>query len=197
MLQSNHLFKLLSAVIILFCVYAFSAGVNDLEVSPAVSLRKKLKEIYTSQIGVRELTGRNDGARVETYLRYVGLVKGSPWCASFICWSLGQAGISNPRSGWSPDLLPDSKLVWTRSRGLIKKGLEPRAGDVFGIWFPEKGRVGHVGFVDEWSDKYLISVEGNTNAAGGSKGEGDGVFRKRRLISSIYKVADYVGGKGE
>ncbi|WP_256010307.1 hypothetical protein [Desertivirga xinjiangensis] len=59
MLRSNHLFKLLSAVIILFCVYAFSAGVNDPDgkVSPAVTVRKKLQEIYISQIGVRELTG--------------------------------------------------------------------------------------------------------------------------------------------
>lgn len=173
MLQSNHLFKLLPVVIILFCIYAFSAGVNNpgdtastrfkKDTALTVSLRKKLRKIYTSQIGVRELTGRNDGARIESYLGYVHLRKGNSWCASFVCWALGKAGISNPRSGWSPDLLPDSKLIWTRSRGLLKQGLVPQSGDVFGIWFPDKGRVGHVGFVDEWSEKWIISVEGNTN----------------------------------
>lgn len=63
----------------------------------------------------------------------------------------------------------------------------PRKGDVFGIYFPDKKRIAHVGFVDSWDDKYVITVEGNTNEAGSR--EGDGVYRKRRLVGSIYQVA--------
>jgi len=149
--------------------------------------------IYTAEVGVREQSGKNDGERVETYLAYVGLKKGNPWCAAFVCWSLGQARIRNPRSGWSPDLFPEKKVCWQRSMSLQVKPVvggearRPRKGDVFGIYFPDKKRIAHVGFVDSWDDKYVITVEGNTNEAGSR--EGDGVYRKRRLISSIYQVA--------
>ncbi|WP_256009779.1 CHAP domain-containing protein [Desertivirga xinjiangensis] len=144
-------------------------------------------------MGVREKTGRNDGTRVETYLRYVHLKASNPWCAAFVCWALGQAGIANPRSAWSPDLFQNSNLIWQRSRGLLKEGQVPEIGDVFGISFPDKGRIAHVGFIDQWSDKYVVSVQGNTNISGSI--EGDGVHRRRRMTSSIYKVSDYIGGK--
>lgn len=69
----------------------------------------------------------------------------------------------------------------------------PKPADVFGIYFANLKRIAHVGFVDEWGDKYLITVEGNTNEAGSN--EGDGVYKKRRLISSIYQVSDWVKGQ--
>ena len=47
-----------------------------------------------------------------------------------------------------------------------------------------------MGFIDEWKDPWLITVEGNTNVLGSR--EGDGVYRKRRLVRSVYKVARYV-----
>ncbi|MEJ7694696.1 hypothetical protein [Daejeonella sp.] len=67
----------------------------------------------------------------------------------------------------------------------------PGTGDVFGLFFPEKARIAHVGFIDQWDGTWMISVEGNTNNFGSR--EGDGVYRKRRLVKSIYKVARYVG----
>ena len=217
MAKVTDIFKLLLVASLCFCVKAGGAGVGEgegrlgIEVNAcsggsaqglvnsvgckelnAKSLRLALQRIYNAELGVREKTGKNDGARVETYLRYVHLKSSNPWCAAFVCWALGQAGISNPRSAWSPNLLPNSKLIWQRSRGLLKQEKTPKAGDVFGIWFPEKGRIAHVGFIDQWCDKYIISVEGNTNISGGI--EGDGVYRRRRMTSSIYEVADYVGG---
>lgn len=68
--------------------------------------------------------------------------------------------------------------------------LLPQKGDVFGIYFNNVKRIAHAGFVDEWGDKYVITVEGNTNEAGSR--EGDGVYRKRRPISSIYQVARWL-----
>ena len=75
------------------------------------------------------------------------------------------------------------------SLGGQEQGL-PSIGDIFGLYFPEKGRIAHVGFIDEWKDPWLITVEGNTNVLGSR--EGDGVYRKRRLVRSVYKVARYV-----
>lgn len=158
--------------------------------------------------------GINSGPQVEDYLRYVNLGRGQPWCAAFICWVYGQAGVENPRSGWSPDLFKRTKVVWTRAESIKLKGkseqgyrasgmgyevsgrrlmgLQPRFGDVFGIYFPEKERIAHAGFVDQWEDTWLITVEGNTSISGSR--EGDGVYRKRRLVKSIYVVARYING---
>lgn len=146
---------------------------------------RQVMKICHSQIGVREKQ-LNAGPEVEKYLRYVNLPKGNPWCAAFVCWVYGQANVPNPRTGWSPDLFPASRIVWQRTR----KSPNPKPADVFGIYFPEKGRIAHVGFVDEWKEPWLITVEGNTNLA--DSREGDGVYRRRRLTRSVYQVARYI-----
>ena len=184
---------------------------------------------------------------VGDYLKYVNLPAGNPWCAAFVCWVYGRAGVVNPKSGWSPALFGEGRVIWPSrvsgikpacrqagikyqesrlvadkpekfsSSSLDGRGLcaqyppgaasewlqpgggvgggfcthvVPTTGDVFGLYFPEKGRIAHVGFIDEWKDPWVITVEGNTNVLGGR--EGDGVYRKRRLVRSIYKVARYV-----
>ena len=176
MAKNKNLYFILS-----FLSYAFLCSFNS------DTVRNRTQSIYDAEVGVREKTNHNDGIRVETYLKYCGLTKGNPWCASFVCWTYGQAKIKNPKSGYCPDLFnPRYNIYYRGSKRLQKK---PEKGDVWGIYFPEKKRVAHVGFVDDWQDKYVITVEGNTNQAGSR--EGDGVYRKRRLISSIFIVADY------
>ncbi len=140
--------------------------------------RECVVEAYTSQLGVREATGRNDGLDVEKYLSSTGLGKGFAWCAAFVNWAHQQCGYSGPRAAaaWSPAWFPTSKLV-----------THPLPGDVFGIYFPSKGRIAHVGFIDKWEGNRAYTVEGNTNEAGSR--EGDGVYRKIRLQSQIYKVS--------
>ncbi|HEY8928581.1 MAG TPA: CHAP domain-containing protein [Mucilaginibacter sp.] len=177
MAKNKNLFRVLLISIFLLC--------NSFNSNP---VRIKIKNIYDHEVGVREKTGRNDGVMVETYLRYCALSKGNPWCASFVCWSFGRAGIPNPKSGYCPDLFTTSHVIYKRSSKSPNK--TPQQGDVWGLYFPEKGRVAHVGFVDDWQDKYVITVEGNTNEKGSR--EGDGVYRKRRLIKSIYIVANYI-----
>ncbi len=175
------------------------------------SLQQKVQQIYTSQVDIREKQP-NSGPAVEQYLRYVNLPKGNPWCAAFVCWVFGEAGVSNPRTGWSPSLFPAGKVIWNREsrtksqESRLPQGVSytyapslgtnnerpiiPSTGDIFGIYFPEKGRIAHVGFIDRWDGTWLVTVEGNTNTSGSR--EGDGVYRKRRLVRSIYKVARYI-----
>ena len=204
-----------------------------------------VRKIYTSQIGVREKLN-NSGREVEEYLRYVKLAKGNPWCAAFVCWVYGQAGVGNPRTGWSPGLFGEGRVIWARGEPRTKSqepgfgarkfynpvqstvdrinpdggfayptsltsgfrlltsdrpptsfirptqtsGLRPQTSDIFGLYFPEKGRIAHVGFIDEWNDPWVVTVEGNTNVLGSR--EGDGVYRKRRLVRTVEKVARYV-----
>ena len=157
-------------------------------------IRSRIKQIYSAEIGVREATGKNDGERVEEYLAVTQLGKGYAWCASFVSWVFAEAGFPQPRTPWSPSLFPKERVIWEKGRQSHLKPntqhLTPATADVFGIYFANLKRIAHAGFVDEWGDKYLVTVEGNTNEAGGN--EGDGVYRKRRLISSIYQVADWV-----
>lgn len=209
MLQGHHFFKFLPLIALCIYIQPGSAGINAkgrgyIRASLAeedngrntseAQVRKKLRQIYSSQIGVKERSNANDGPQVEQYLRYAGLPKGNPWCAAFVCWAMGKAGIKNPRSGWSPALFPDKKVIWSRKLTVNAPNsvpaLKPQAGDVFGIFFPDKKRIAHCGFVDEWNSTWVITVEGNTDNA--SSREGDGVYRKRRLLSTIYKVANWV-----
>lgn len=223
MAKSNHISGLLLLAVV--CIH-FSFGRNSLTNGyqapgtgdqaalmpvriemPAGYLQKRnlIRQIYDSQLGVRE-SGINRGLQIEQYLKYVDLARGNPWCAAFVCWVLGKAGVENPKTGWSPGLFPSGKVIWDRGgklkvesgklipqvqeRGGIWSMKGPQTADVFGIYFTEKKRIAHVGFIDQWDGTWLITVEGNTNENGSR--EGDGVYRKRRTVSSIYQVARYI-----
>jgi len=140
------------------------------------------------QIGVRESTGHNDGDQVEKYLRSAGMEKGNPWCAAFVNYCLQQCNIETVSApAWSPSWFADARCYYKRgSKGVF----ECQTADVFGIYFSNKGRVAHVGFIDDQDGDYVITVEGNTNEAGSR--EGDGVYRKRRPKRTIYALSRYL-----
>ena len=147
--------------------------------------------IYTQETGVREATGSNDGSRVEEYLAAAGRRKGDAWCAAFVTWVFRQAGVEAVVSGWSPDWFPAKNTVYVHGKA---NNTVPQRADVFGIYFQSLGRVAHVGFVDRWEEGvsgFAVTVEGNTNESGSR--EGDGVYRKRRLKSQVYKVSRWIG----
>ncbi|MHA4896275.1 C40 family peptidase [Pedobacter sp. PWIIR3] len=139
---------------------------------------KKLIPIAEAELWVREATGHNDGQRVEDYLAAVDLKKGQPYCAAFISWVFQQAGYAAPRTGWSPNLFPTSKLV---------KAAEP--GNVFGIYFPALKRIAHCGLVTGVQGDWVKTIEGNTDGSGGR--EGDGVYRRLRHKRAIKAYADW------
>lgn len=147
-----------------------------------MSKRKQLIAIARAEIGVKERSGHNDGERVEAYLATVKLKKGNPWCAAYLSWVFQQAGYPAPRSGWSPDLFPRSRLT---------TALLP--GNVLGIYFPQLGRIAHVGLLERVAGDYCITLEGNTNISGAR--DGDGVYRKRRHRRTIYRYADWLQAK--
>lgn len=140
---------------------------------------ERLVAIAEQELGIREKSGHNDGERVETYLACVGLKKGEPWCAAYISWIFAREGFVKPRSGWSPDLFPSSRLA----RSALP-------ADVIGIYMPDKNRIAHVGLVQKIEGQYCLSLEGNTNISGSI--EGDGVYRRRRLLKTIYRISDWV-----
>jgi hypothetical protein len=140
--------------------------------------RFTITEIANNELGIRELTGHNDGPRVEAYLSVVKLGKGQPWCAAFVSWVYQQAGFPKPRSGWSPDLFPKARLA----RSALP-------GDVIGIYFPALKRIAHVGIAVTQKGDYIYSTEGNTSLQGSR--DGDGVYRKVRHVRTIHRIADW------
>ncbi len=108
----------------------------------------------------------------------------------------GQAGSQDPIAigsrhsriaySYPPNQTTDNRQQTTDRR----QQTTPKTGDIFGLFFPDKNRIAHTGFIDQWDGTWLITVEGNTNVSGGR--EGDGVYRKRRPVKSIYQVARYI-----
>lgn len=146
--------------------------------------KQTIEEIYLSQIGVREATGKNDGAEVEMYLRAVGLGKGYAWCSAFVAWCLNEVEIPHKVNAWSPTAENKSYFIY-RDKNIVK---EPRSGDVFTIWYASLKRIGHAGFYHKnQNDKIIVTVEGNTNDAGSR--EGDGVYKKYRSLNTIHSIS--------
>lgn len=152
-------------------------------------IRNKIKQTCEQQIGIRELTGNNDGKQVETYLSAVKLNKGNAWCAAFVSWVFQQCGVINPMSGWCPNWFPADKVIYKIDKPTINQET-PQPGDVFGIYFPSKKRIAHVGFIIQWTDRYAVTIEGNTNEAGSR--EGDGVYNKKRLKRQVYAISSWI-----
>jgi hypothetical protein len=177
------------------CISLLFVGLGTLRAHPVEKspdrkvLIQKIVSVYTSQIGVREATGHNDGKEVEMYLSTTGFAKGNPWCAAFVTWTFLEANVPAIKSAWAGSWFPPGKIIYRK--GLPMK-IPPGQADVGGLYSSSKNLITHVFFIDQWppNDDYAITVEGNTNNAGSA--EGDGVYRKRRVKSNIDRVARWV-----
>lgn len=178
--------KMRIGIIVLLLAFAWNSATGQHILTDEFTTRNRVEHTYLSQIGVTEV-GSNAGPQVEAYLATTGLGSGYAWCAAFVAWVLEQNNVPNPKSAWSPSWFPASNVVW-QSNGL--KIRLPLPGDVFGIYYTNKGRIAHVGFVHRYSDKITITVEGNTNDTGSR--EGDGVYLKRRPTRQLHSVANYI-----
>lgn len=160
----------------------------ELNFNPKNTLREQVNETFRSEIGTREVGGDNQGDKVEAYLEACGLGAGYAWCACFLTWGYDKHEVENPQSAWSPDWFKDKDTIFKRDGN--KDSDKWKKADVIGIYFNSKGRIAHVGTIDEVGDKRVITIEGNTNDA--SSREGDQVLRKRRYKRQIYAVSRYI-----
>lgn len=154
-------------------------------------LPQAIVEIATAEIGVEEVNGTNCGVRVNEYksATWLPATKPWPWCAAFVCWAVREAAkkagvgftktFKRPRTAGAWDMenwsLAQDKSTWTK---------KPHRGDILPgdiVVF----KFSHIGFAVSAPDQngYVITIEGNTDAAGSR--EGGGVFRKKRHVSRI------------
>ena len=148
-----------------------------------------LVKVYRSQIGVRELTGNNDGDQIWEYQKAGGIKIGQPWCAAYVAWCFQQAKIKAIKSGWSPAWFTPKYVIY--KKGIASLQEEPQQGDVAGLYYSKLGRYGHTFFIDYWSkSNFCITNEGNSNEDGSR--DGNKVVKKKRLKSQISVVARYL-----
>lgn len=198
----DYLYKIATAYeVTVSDLYVLNPGLSELihpgefikipifEPNNLVEERLCLKSTYESQVGVREVTGNNDGFDVEKYLASANLGPGYAWCAAFVNWNYLECDLPTPNQAqaWVPSWFPRSKLIYVRGEF---QHLNPQPGDVIGIWFSSKGRLAHIGIYDREDDTYYYTVEGNTNEEGSR--EGDGVYRKRRIKRQIHSIASWI-----
>jgi len=146
---------------------------------PIASVRERIMDIAVGEIGVKEATDNNDGARVEEYLAYTGLGTGHAWCAAFVSWCYGKAGLSAPRNAWSPALFPMARRYTGQQ---VREG-SVRPADLFAIYNQQLGRINHVGIVRKREGNWLLTVEGNVD---------NRVLSKRRSIATIYAFSNWL-----
>ncbi|MGJ1242420.1 CHAP domain-containing protein [Sphingobacterium multivorum] len=143
------------------------------------SIRQRIVDTALQEIGVQEATGNNDGVQVEAYLRYVGLGKGYAWCAAFVSWCYGRAGLAAPRNAWSPALFPMTRRC---TAAQIAQGSIQQA-DLFAIYSSSLQRINHVGIVRKKEGNWILTVEGNVD---------NRVLCKRRPLTTIYAFSNWL-----
>lgn len=174
----------------IFLSLVFLVGMRG--ATPEQTLRFKLKDTLYSQLNVREATGHNDGFEVERYLNFVGQKAGVSWCAAFTSYNLHAVGIDqpiNPVSAWAPSF-GYRYVIWSEARVKSRTALSPQTGDCFTLYYPNLGRIGHVGFIVGAIGQSYITIEGNT-AVGGTR-EGSGVHSLKRSKAKVYTVSNYI-----
>lgn len=148
-------------------------------------------EVARAEIGVEEVNGTNCGPRVDEYkaATWLNPRHGWPWCAAFVCWvvreAAARAGVPFTRTFRRPQTagawdfenwsLAQDRSTWTK---------KPHRGDI-GPGDIVVFRFSHIGIAETAPDRngHLLTIEGNTDAAGSR--EGGGVWRKRRHVSQI------------
>lgn len=139
-------------------------------------------------VGTVERGGANRGARVERFLRSVGLEPGNPWCAAYVSYVLGAAGVRAPLDGRRRVIRSGLAARFITARSIraseALRGVKRVPPGAVVIWRRGNGPFGHAGFAVAWDGASGETVEGNTSSSrAGSQRDGDGVWRRQRRIT--------------
>ena len=144
-------------------------------------------------IATQELGNQEVPVNKTKYGKWYGL-DGNPWCAMFVSWVYGQAGLSatvaaSTKKGFASC---DAGLKWFAKKGKLVPIGEAQPGDIAFFQFDDDAQPDHVGIVIKNNTKLkrLVCIEGNTAGdAKGSQSNGDGVYKKVRPYSLVMAVA--------
>lgn len=148
------------------------------------TLLPKHLEIAYSYIGTTELTGHNDGPKVEYIIKRQGGAKGASYCSYFVSMCIDSAGVKEPsvRPGMAIGFKGKNSIP--ANDVLIGKTKVP-AGTIV-VFRKGTSIFGHVGFVINWGKRYGNTIEANTSPNNiGSQSNGDGIWTKKRSIEPL------------
>lgn len=152
--------------------------------------RSTLVRVLDGEVGVRETGGNNRGARIDTYegATWLDPEGAYAWCASFVCWGIRETlRILSIQPDWARPRTPRAYAFrdkWgpeNSARGVTVLPANRIAlpGDIVVFTFSHVG----VSRARRGARENVLTIEGNTNAAGSR--EGEGVYRKSRKRSQI------------
>lgn len=130
-------------------------------------------------------------AQLEKDMRSVGWTTGASWCVYFtkLMWKKGLS-IKFPKHWKLAEklIVGNSQDTWDNfqkdTSGKFELSKNPKAGSI-AIWQDYENNIGirsgHAGIVEKYSSTNFNTIEGNTNNAGGSNG--DGVYKKIRTYN--------------
>ena len=154
--------------------------------------RPAVVDTAMQEVGEKEAQGPNKGPDVRKYMGAVNLGGGFPWCAGFVRWAIGQAGIGRPniQSATATDYITGRSVA---ARKVIR-GTEPVQAGALAIWRRGDTWRGHIGFVRSWQQQCGHTVEGNTSPGdSGPQRDGDGVWPRERCIrpGSYFRIVAF------
>jgi hypothetical protein len=154
------------------------------------SVRQAVIDTAMAYVGLRELTGKNDGPQIDKFLDSAGVGRRLAWCAAFACYGFKVNGLSTPNScAWSPSWFPNSKLVSYD---------EVLPADLLSLWSAKQGRIYHIEIFHSKSGTNNRSIGGNTGPTGSIGNfdvDGDGVYFKLRPRSTIHNYSNWITGQ--
>jgi hypothetical protein len=128
-------------------------------------LNKQPIDYAISQIGVRELTDRNDGIPFERYA-----IRGEQplaWCARFVRWAYESAGKQLPGNRWEIASVGNLQHAFAQAGAWLGLTDDIRRGDL--ILLNERGLSDaagnqggrHIGIVEAVDAEHVYSIDGN------------------------------------
>lgn len=154
---------------------------------PALHLHSQLPKhmiIAKSYIGTVEMTGNNDGPKIEYIIKRGGGTKGSSYCAYFVSMCIDSAKAKTPtvRTGVAINFRTKNSI--SANDVLIGKKQIP-TGTIL-IFRHGNTWHGHTGFVLKWNKKSGTTIEANTSSGvSGSQSNGDGIWQRTRSIEPL------------
>lgn len=181
-------------IIIIILFFLFSSicfGKVKIELPCNPVLLNAARELAEKQVGVRELTGKNDGKQIDDYLEEAGYKRKSklPYCMSGPLWCFRTSAKNLGLSMKEVPLLRSGSTVLVFNNAL-KKGkkvkFEPEEDNLL-FWINQKRNGGHVEWITAVGKAgWLDTIGFNTTSSNkGRQEDGHGVFYRKRNILHV------------
>jgi hypothetical protein len=195
-------YKIIILILLFFLILvAFSHAQQRYELQCNSPLIELSHMNLVDQIGVKEKTGHNDGAKIKEYLNSVGLSEGYPYCAAGQYWCYYDACI---QCKWDLKTIPicktgSSQKMYDVAKQTGKRTVyKARTNDLI-VWRNTDGSyTGHIERIIIVGNAGWVTTVGFNTSSGtsGSQSDGQGVFKRYRNIYHILyrlKVRGLIG----